>query len=105
MDEPFSGLDLMMLEKTCKLLVKIANMDDLNTIITITHDINAAASISDRLWLMGRESDEEGNKIDGARIIKDYSLIDRGLAWQPNIQQMPEYSEFMREIKEEFRRL
>ena len=28
MDEPFSGLDLIMLEKTCELIAKVADMDD-----------------------------------------------------------------------------
>src|ERR1700722_15816042 len=36
MDEPFSGLDLLMLEKTCTLLSKLANKDELNTIIVVT---------------------------------------------------------------------
>src|SRR6202451_3503831 len=53
MDEPFSGLDLIMLEKTCELIAKVANMDDLNTIIVVTHDVTAACSVADHLWLMG----------------------------------------------------
>ena len=57
MDEPFSGLDLLMLEKTCDLLNRIANRDQgLNTIIVVTHDVTTAASISDHLWLMGHET-------------------------------------------------
>jgi polar amino acid transport system ATP-binding protein/sulfate transport system ATP-binding protein len=51
MDEPFSGLDLLMLEKTSELIQKVANMDELNPIIVVTHDITA---VSDHLWLMGR---------------------------------------------------
>ena len=54
MDEPFSGLDLIMLEKTCELIAKVADMDDLNTIIVVTHDVTAACSVADHLWLMGR---------------------------------------------------
>ena len=57
MDEPFSGLDLLMLEKTCELICKVADMDDLNTIIVVTHDVTAACSVADHLWLMGRDRD------------------------------------------------
>src|SRR5215472_9221836 len=61
MDEPFSGLDLLMLEKTTELIQKVANRDELNTIIVVTHDITAAAAVADHLWLMGRDQDATGN--------------------------------------------
>jgi len=105
MDEPFSGLDLLMLEKTCALLSKIANKDELNTIIVVTHDIAAAASVSDHLWLMGRDTDKDGNKIPGSRIVKEYNLIDRDLAWHPEITRTAKFSDFVREVKEEFKKL
>ena len=79
MDEPFSGLDLLMLEKTCELITKVADMDDLNTIIVVTHDVTAACSVADHLWLMGRDSDANGAKLPGSRIVKQYDLIERDL--------------------------
>jgi len=105
MDEPFSGLDLIMLEKTCALLSKIANMHELNTIIVITHDITSAALISDHLWLMGRDSDTEGKKIPGARIVKEYNLIERDLCWNPSILTTQRFADFMNEVRNEFKRL
>lgn len=105
MDEPFSGLDLLMLEKTCSLLSKLANKDELNTIIVVTHDIAAAASISDHLWLMGRDTGEDGQKIPGSRIVKEYNLMDRDLAWHPEITRTAKFSDFVREVKEEFKNL
>lgn len=105
MDEPFSGLDLIMLEKTSQLLNKLASKDELNTIIIVTHDIAAAASVSDHLWLMGRDTGPDGSKIPGARIVKEYNLIDRDLAWHPDIARTPKFSEFVREVKEEFKKL
>src|SRR3974390_813001 len=39
MDEPFSGLDLLMEAKVCELINEIACLDDLNTIIVVTHDV------------------------------------------------------------------
>jgi len=105
MDEPFSGLDLIMLEKTCELIAKVANMDDLNTIIVVTHDVTAACSVADHLWLMGRPPGEEGNAHEGSRIVKQYNLIDRDLCWQPGIITTSRFTDFVREVKEEFRRL
>ena len=61
MDEPFSGLDLIMLEKTCELIAKVSDMDDLNTIIVVTHDVTAACSVADHLWLMGHGPGEDGS--------------------------------------------
>ena len=105
MDEPFSGLDLLMLEKTCELITKVADMDDLNTIIVVTHDVTAACSVADHLWLMGRDSDSNGNKLPGSRIVKEYNLIERDLCWQPGIITTAPFMDFVREVKEEFRRL
>jgi NitT/TauT family transport system ATP-binding protein len=105
MDEPFSGLDLLMLEKTCELITKIANMDDLNTIIVVTHDVTAACSVADHLWLMGRTSDGSGNVLPGSSIVKEYSLIERDLCWQPGIITTSRFTDFVCEVKDEFRRL
>ncbi len=105
MDEPFSGLDLLMLEKTCKLISQIAAMHELNTVIVVTHDITAAASVSDHLWLMGRDTAPDGKKLPGARIVKEYDLVERDLCWEENIVTKPEFMEFVREVKNEFRNL
>jgi len=105
MDEPFSGLDLLMLEKTCELITKVSDMDDLNTIIVVTHDVTAACSVADHLWLMGRDSDASGHKLPGSRIVKEYNLIERDLCWQPGIITTARFTDFVREVKEEFRRL
>ena len=105
MDEPFSGLDLIMLEKTCELIAKVSDMDDLNTIIVVTHDVTAAASVADHLWLMGHGPAEDGATPPGSHIIKQYNLIERDLCWQPNIITTARFTDFVREVKDEFRRL
>ena len=69
MDEPFSGLDLIMLEKTCELISKVSNMDDLNTIIVVTHDVTAACSVADHLWLMGHGPGDDGKTLPGSRFV------------------------------------
>jgi ABC-type nitrate/sulfonate/bicarbonate transport system ATPase subunit len=105
MDEPFSGLDLLMLDKTCELITKVADLDDLNTIIVVTHDVTAACSLADHLWLMGRDSDTNGAKLPGSGIVKEYNLIERDLCWHPGIITTAPFTDFVREVKEEFRRL
>jgi ABC-type nitrate/sulfonate/bicarbonate transport system ATPase subunit len=105
MDEPFSGLDLVMLEKTAALIQEIANLDVLNTIILVTHDVTAAASIADHLWLLGRDRDAAGAVIPGARIVETYDLVERGLCWEPGIITKPEFMQFVAEVKNRFRSL
>src|SRR5207237_4762769 len=75
MDEPFSGLDVVMEAKVCELINEIACLDELNTIIVVTHDVTAAATVADHLWLMGRDRDPGGNFIPRARIQETYGRI------------------------------
>ena len=105
MDEPFSGLDLLMLEKTSELIQKVANMHELNTIIVVTHDITAAAAVADHLWLMGRDHDEHGKPLPGSHIVETYDLVARDLCWHPQIITQPRFMDFVREVKERFRSL
>lgn len=105
MDEPFSGLDLVMEAKVCELINEIACLDELNTIIVVTHDVTAAATVADHLWLMGRDRDESGRVIPGARIQETYDLIERDLCWHPELTNSPSFLEFVREVKERFHTL
>lgn len=102
LDEPFSGLDVNMIDKVSLMLQDVANMHDLNTIIIISHDINATVSIADTLWLMGKEKNEKGEFIPGSKIIKEIDLLERGLAWEPDIAYKTEYFNTIREIREIF---
>lgn len=105
MDEPFSGLDVVMEAKVCQLINEIATLDELNTIIVVTHDVTAAASVADHLWLMGRDHDEKGEHIPGARIQETYDLIERDLCWHPEITNSSAFLEFVRQVKERFNTL
>jgi polar amino acid transport system ATP-binding protein/sulfate transport system ATP-binding protein len=105
MDEPFSGLDIIVEGKATDLIMKVANMDGLNTVIVVTHDISAAASIADHIWALGREHDAEGNPLPGASIVKTYDLIERGLCWTQmgdRAMVQPNMIEFVREVKNDF---
>jgi polar amino acid transport system ATP-binding protein/sulfate transport system ATP-binding protein len=102
LDEPFSGLDPMAVDRVCELLNEVACMHELNTIIVVTHDIAAALEVADTLWLLGRDHDQEGKIIPGARIQQSYNLIDRGLAWRHGVAATPEFALTMREIRARF---
>jgi ABC-type nitrate/sulfonate/bicarbonate transport system ATPase subunit len=99
LDEPFSGLDPVNIANVIKLINRIANEHTLNTFIIITHDITSALTISDHVCLLGRERDEEGKPIPGSRIMKEYDLVEEGLAYQPNIEDLPRFAEVRKEIK------
>lgn len=108
MDEPFSGLDIKVEEKAIQLILKIANMDDLNCVIVVTHDVSAAAAVADHIWALGRDHDVNGQPIPGSHIMYTYDLIERGLCWiqnGPQTQIRPEMVEFLREVKSDFYKL
>lgn len=102
MDEPFSGLDPIAKDEVCHVINEIAQMDELNTIIVITHDIAAALAISDHVMLLGRDKDAQGNKVPGARIQKTVDLIERDIAWHANVQHQPNFAPTLSEITNDF---
>ena len=104
MDEPFSGLDPNMLAEVCRLIGEVATMDELRTIIVVTHDVASALTISDTVWLLGRDR-IDGEAVPGARVQREYDLIERGITWQPEVDQLPAFRDLLREIKERFRAL
>ncbi len=102
LDEPFSGLDIIAQEAVIRFIAEMAARDEKMTFIVITHDISAAMQIADTIWLMGRDRDENGAIVPGARIQESYNLVERGLAWRPNIAQLPEFDGLRREIRTRF---
>ena len=60
LDEPFSGLDMLMVDKVVELLLKIANLNELNTMIVVSHDVLNALAISDTAFILGRNEGVEG---------------------------------------------
>ncbi|MES2300208.1 MAG: ATP-binding cassette domain-containing protein [Pseudomonadota bacterium] len=102
MDEPFSGLDPLAKDKVCDTIRKVSTLDELNTTIVITHDIDSALRIADTLWLLGRDPDAHGTPVGGARIVHKYDLIERGIAWRDDADQRPEFFALSQEIKQRF---
>ncbi|HWB27230.1 MAG TPA: ATP-binding cassette domain-containing protein [Chitinophagaceae bacterium] len=94
LDEPFSGLDVCMLDKVTELLLQVSVSDELKTLIIVSHDIGAAVAISDTVFILG---DEPGKP--GATIKKEIDLIERGLAWHDDVKHTPAFAETIEEIK------
>ena len=94
LDEPFSGLDVCVLDKVVDLLLEVSVSDEFKTLIIVSHDIETSVAISDTVLIMGNE-----NGKPGATIKKEIDLIERGLAWQKNIKQEKCFSDIIEEIK------
>jgi polar amino acid transport system ATP-binding protein/sulfate transport system ATP-binding protein len=105
MDEPFTGLDPISKEVVCEVINKVATLHEHNTIFVVAHDITALCQISDQLWLFGRDRDDDGKVIPGATVKTKFDLIERGLAWQPGIYETQPFTDFVREVRQEFRHL
>jgi NitT/TauT family transport system ATP-binding protein len=99
LDEPFSGLDPVNILSVINLISKIANQHTLNTFIIITHDITSALIICDHVYLLGRGRDEKGKPIPGSRVMKEYDMVAEGLAYHPDIEEVPRFAEIRKEIK------
>ena len=93
-DEPFSGLDVLVLEKIINLILQVSLSDEFKTLIIVSHDIETAVSLSDTVFILGKE----GNK-EGATIKKEIDLCSRGLAWNEDIRFVPAFKETIAEIK------
>jgi NitT/TauT family transport system ATP-binding protein len=102
MDEPFSGLDVVALAKTRKLILDTSCKNEENTFIIITHDVTSAVSICDTLWLMGRDRNAAGEVIPGARVMETIDLIDADIAWHDDPTNLPQATQLIRDIKQRF---
>ena len=100
-DEPTTGLDPVMKDKVCGFIRQVATISEENTIFVVTHDIASILTIADHLWLIGRERDAEGKSI-GARILHEFDLIERGLAWEEDPSILPAFDDLHREIRNLF---
>jgi ABC-type nitrate/sulfonate/bicarbonate transport system ATPase subunit len=107
LDEPFSGLDIAMIDEVKKIIVEVTTLHDLNTVIIVSHDLNTTTAISDTLWLLAPERDAAGQCLPGATINQkhQYNLAQMGLAWQPGIEGRPEFAELVQHLKDEIRQL
>ena len=106
LDEPFSGLDIAMIDEVKKIIIEVTTSDELNTVVIVSHDLATTTALSDTLWLLGPERDAAGQCVAGATISKkhQYNLAEMGLAWQPGIQARPEFVQLIEHLKDEIRK-
>jgi ABC-type nitrate/sulfonate/bicarbonate transport system ATPase subunit len=95
LDEPFSGLDVCVLDKVVELLLQVSLSDELKTLIIVSHDIATAAAISDTVFILGKKPGHEGSTL-----VREIDLIERGLAWRKDVRQEMAFGETIREIKD-----
>lgn len=94
LDEPFSGLDVCVLDKAVDMLLQVSLSDELKTLIIVSHDIATSVAISDTVYILGKEEGQSG-----ATIRKEIDLIERDLAWQKEVKRQKAFSDTVEEIK------
>jgi ABC-type nitrate/sulfonate/bicarbonate transport system ATPase subunit len=102
MDEPFSGLDPAALGNVMDLVQEVAHLDELNTIVLVTHDIRAAMAVSDTVHMLGRAKNDKGVLVSGASIRETYDMVERGLAWKKGIESTAAFIALEHEISARF---
>jgi len=102
MDEPFSGLDPLAINRIINFINEIIQTDEMKTFIVVTHDISAALAVCDTIWCLGRDRDAQGQVIPGARIVKSFNLVERGIAWNEKAINSPQFFDCLKEIRELF---
>src|SRR5579859_4739896 len=94
LDEPFSGLDVCVLDTVVELLLQVSMSDELKTLIVVSHDIETAVAISDTVFILGRQKG-----LEGSTIVREIDLMERGLAWQQEVRREKAFEETLAEIK------
>jgi NitT/TauT family transport system ATP-binding protein len=94
LDEPFSGLDICVLEKVTELLLQVSLADELKTLIIVSHDIATTVAISDTVFILGKAAGGEGSTL-----VREIDLMERGLAWRNDLRADKVFLETLAEIK------
>jgi len=104
LDEPFTSLDPLKKDALAGLIREVADLDELNTMVVVTHDYVQALVCSDTLILIGRDY-ENGVPTPGGSIKKVYDLVAMGLAYQENVMDHPEFWKIAAQVHTEYRQL
>lgn len=94
LDEPFSGLDTLTIDKVTKIITDLAATDDHKTFIIVSHDLSNSLAISDTAFILAKE---EGK--DGATIAHKINLAEQGLAWRTDIKEDMVFRNLLNQIK------
>src|SRR5688572_30310892 len=96
LDEPFSGLDALMIDRVMELLITVSTLDELNTLVIVSHDVENSLAISDTAFILAREKNKDK---EGATITETIDLIEMGLAWNPSIRENEKFQHLVSQIK------
>ncbi len=99
MDEPFSGLDPLIKNSICELIADVSKLDELMTILIVSHDIEPTLSIADTVWLLGKTAD------GSATVVENINLLERGLCWRDDIREDKEFRELVFDVTKRFSEL
>jgi ABC-type nitrate/sulfonate/bicarbonate transport system ATPase subunit len=94
LDEPFSGLDALMIDRVIELLIRVSTLHELNTLVIVSHDVENSLAISDTAFILAREKDKEG-----ATITETIDLIEMGFAWNKDIRENSNFQHLVSQIK------
>jgi ABC-type nitrate/sulfonate/bicarbonate transport system ATPase subunit len=94
LDEPFSGLDVLVIDRVVELLLKISTLHEMNTLIIVSHDIENSMAISDTVFILANQPNKQG-----ATITEKLDLIEMGFAWNPEIRENPKFQELVKQMK------
>lgn len=94
LDEPFSGLDMLMIDRVINLLIRISTLNELNTLVIVSHDIENSLALSDTAFILANQEGKEG-----ATITEQIDLIKLGFAWEPDIRQSAHFQELVATMK------
>jgi ABC-type nitrate/sulfonate/bicarbonate transport system ATPase subunit len=94
LDEPFSGLDVLVIDKVVELLLKISTIHELSTLIIVSHDIENSLAISDTVFIMANQPGKAG-----ATITEKLDLISMGFAWDPHIRENSQFQDLVKQMK------
>lgn len=94
MDEPFSGLDTLTIDKVIKIITDLAATDEHKTIVLVSHDLSNSLAISDTAFILSKQ---EG--LEGSTITHQICLATEGLAWRPDIKDDLIFRDLLKKVK------
>lgn len=96
MDEPFSGLDPIMIDKTTNLLRQVAQSSQNKVLIIVSHDLENCCKICDKIFILSDKGRKPGT---GASIIHEINLHNKGISWGPDITRTTAFQDVITEVK------
>jgi ABC-type nitrate/sulfonate/bicarbonate transport system ATPase subunit len=93
MDEPFSGLDSLMIDKTMELINRVSVSHEHQTILIVSHDLSNSIALSDTAIVL---ANLDGT---GTTVVATHDLMQMGLAWRKDIKRDSAFQDLLENIK------